>query len=218
MRGLIPATRGTIGAARFAAAMLLGAAGVAPVVALEPQSGEAPAILDCERRLCTMLQQRDAKGDDLKCDLSKTWVRNVIKQADQPALKWGFGDARCSIGIHIARAEIAAALNARGKAYKLWITPHTATCQVELDGEVQTIKATLAPKLLLKDGRVEKIWVNLTHLDGPTAIKATLWTAAKLTDDVGLFQRPLIKSVNRFISTTCPKKYPLAAASAEKGK
>ena len=211
MRGLIHASRRTIGAA-----MLLGALGLDAVNALEPESGEAAAILDCERRLCTLLQQRDAKGEDLTCALSKTWVRNLIKSADQPTVKWGFGDARCSIRIHISRTQVAEALAARGTDYKLWIPPHTATCLVEIDGQARTVTATLAPKLILKDGRVEKIWVNLTNLEGPTAVKATLWTAARLADNVGIFQRPLIKSVNRFISTTCPKKYPLAAASAVK--
>jgi len=202
------ALRGTI-----AAAVLLGAVSD-PVSALEPQSGEGVAILDCERRLCTMLQQRTAKGEDLTCDLSKTWARNVIKSADQPTVTWGFGDARCSVSIHVSRAQIAEALAARGEDRKVWIPPHTATCLVEFDGEVRTLTATLAPKLVVKDGRVEKIWVNLTEVDGPSAVKATLWTAARLADHVGLFQQPLIKSVNRFITTTCPKKYPLAAASA----
>jgi hypothetical protein len=213
MRGLIRASRGTIGAA-----MLLGAVRLGAVHALEPASGEAAAILDCERRLCTMLQQREAKGEDLTCELSKTWVRNVIKSADQPTVKWGFGDARCSIRIQISRAQVADALTARGTDYKLWIPPHTATCLVEIDGQARTLTATLAPKLEIRDGRVEKIWVNLTHLDGPTAVKATLWTAARLADNVGIFQRPMIKSVNRFITTTCPKKYPLAAATAVQRK
>jgi hypothetical protein len=206
MRGLIHASRGMIGAA-----MLLGAVSLDAVKALEPENGEAAAILDCERRLCILLQQRDAKGEDLTCELSKTWVRDTIKSADQPTVKWGFGDARCSIRIHISRAQVAEALAARGTDYKLWIPPHTATCLVEIDGQARTVTATLAPKLLVKDGRVEKIWVNLTTLEGPTAVKATLWTAARLADNVGLFQRPLIKSVNRFISASCPKKYPLTA-------
>jgi len=213
MPGLIHASRGTM-----AAAMLLGAVSLDSVTALEPQSGEAAAILDCERRLCTLLQQRDARGEDLTCELSKTWVRNVIKAADQPTVKWGFGDARCNVRIHILRAQMVEALTARGADYKLWIPPHTATCLVEIDGQPRTVTATLAPKLVLKDGRVAKISVNLTNLDGPTAVKATLWTAARLADNVGLFQRPLIKSVNRFISTTCPKKYPLAVPSTGKSR
>src|SRR3984893_13809192 len=140
------------------AALLLLAVGPGAIQALEPQSGEKEAILDCERRLCTMLQQKSTAGGDLKCELSKTWARSVIKDAEQSTLKWGFGDARCSVRIAISRALITAAMTAHGKDYKLWIPPHTATCLVELDGASRTVKATLAPKMLLRDGRVEKIW------------------------------------------------------------
>jgi len=193
--------------------LLLGVA--APAArALEAQKGEKQAILECERRLCTMLQQKDPAGEDLKCTLTKTWVRSDIKDAEQPTLKWGFGDARCSIRIHIPRTLIATALNQRGKDYKLWIPAHTAHCVVEENGAVQTVTATLAPKLVFKDGHVEKIWVNLTNVEGPAAIKGTLWAAAKLADNVGLFHRPMVKSVNRFIYTTCPRKHPLSAATA----
>jgi hypothetical protein len=185
------------------------------VRALEPQGGEKPAILDCERRLCTMLQQTSARGADLSCDLSKTWARSVLKDADQPTVKWGFGDARCSAHIRISRALIVTAMTQRGKDYKLWIPPHAATCLVEIDGVPETLKATLAPKLLMRDGRVEKVWVNLTSLEGPAALKATLWTAAKLVDNVGLLQWPMVKSFNRFITTTCPRKYPLSSAQKQ---
>jgi hypothetical protein len=197
---------------RIGTALALLAASSPSVAALEAQSGEKEAILACERRLCTMLQQRTAAGEDLNCELSKTWVRSVIKGAERPMLKWGFGDARCSTRIQLARALIAAAMTARGKEFKLWLPAHTATCMVEIDGQPNTVTATLAPKLILKDGKVEKIWVNLTGLEGPSAVKATLWTAAKLADDVGLFQWPMLKSVNRFITTTCPRKYPLPGA------
>jgi hypothetical protein len=180
--------------------------------ALEVGKGEAPAILDCERRLCYMLQQKDAKGEDLKCDLTKTWARTVIKGAEQPTLKWGFGDARCSVRIQIPRALVHAALTARGTDYKLWLPAHTASCIVEEEGGTQTVKATLAPKLVFRDGKVSKIWVNLIDVEGPVAIKGTLWAAAKLADDVGLFHWQMLKSFNKFIYTTCPRKHPLAAS------
>src|SRR5262249_46291499 len=195
------------------AALVLLGAGTPLALALEAQNGEKEAILACERRLCITLQQKTAAGDDLKCTLTKTWVRSTIKDAEQPSLKWGFGDARCSIRIHIARPLLAAAMTAREKDYKLWIPPHTATCVVEIDGTPETVTATLAPKLILKGGRVEKVWVNLTAVEGPAAVKATLWTAAKLADNVGLFQWPMLKSINRFIATTCPRKYPLAGGA-----
>src|SRR5258705_4215517 len=83
--------------------------------ALDEQSGEVQAIQECERRLCTLLQQRDAKGEDLSCALTKTWAKSTIKEAEQTSVKWGFGDARCTVQINIKRALIAAALTSGGK-------------------------------------------------------------------------------------------------------
>jgi hypothetical protein len=183
-----------------------------PVRALDQQSGEQQAIDDCERRLCTLLQQKDAKGEDLKCLLSKTWGKAAIKEADQAKVKWGFGDARCTVQIHISRALIASALSSGGKEYKFWVPPHTANCLVEEGGVARPLTATLAPKIVFKNGKAEKIWVNLVSLEGPPTVKATLWAAAELTDNVGIFHGAMVKSVNRFIAKHCPSKYPLSGA------
>ena len=58
---------------------------------------------------------------------------------------------------------------------------------VEQDGKLQKVTATLSPKIYFKDGKAEKIWVNLTNVEGPAGIKATLQTAAQLADTLGLF-------------------------------
>lgn len=186
------------------------------VHALDEQSGEAQAIQACERRLCTLLQRKDAKGEDLACALTKTWARSTIKEADQTSVQWGFGDARCTIQIKISRAQIAAALASGSTLHKFWVAPHTANCIVEDGGTVRPLTATLAPKIVFKDGKAEKIWVNLVSVEGPAAIKGTLVAAAELTDKVGIFHRQMLKSVNRFIYRHCPSKYPLSQTSAAK--
>src|SRR6516165_9303251 len=107
--------------------VLLSAASYA--LALEPKKGEAKVLEDCDRRLCTMILRKEHTGDDLKCDLTKTWAKSTIKGADTPSLKWGFGDAQCSVHLHITRASIVAALTA--KEYKLWVPAHTADCIIE---------------------------------------------------------------------------------------
>ena len=72
---------------------------VSPASALEEGAGEAKAIDACDKRLCSMVQGRDPKGEDLKCALTKTWAKSTIKEADQRAVKWDFGDARCTVQI-----------------------------------------------------------------------------------------------------------------------
>src|SRR5581483_10976096 len=187
-------------AARAAAilVLLLAASGAA---ALEAQPGEQKAIDACDKRLCTMLQTKDPSGEDLKCALTKTFTRSTLKEGDTAQVKWGFGDARCSVQINITRAAIVTAVTA--KSYKFWVPLTTANCVVELDGQLKTVTAKLEPKIEFKDGRAEKVWINLREVEGPAAIKATLTLGAQLNDSVGLFHRSMLKSINGYIYKLC---------------
>jgi hypothetical protein len=199
---------------RRGAATLVSLLAAAPgVLALEPKAEEAKVLEDCDRRTCMMLVRKEPTGEDLKCDLTKTWAKSTIKGADSSAFSWGFGDARCSVHVEISRALIIAALTE--KKYKLWIPPHTANCIVEQDGQLKTIKATLAPKIIFEHGKAEKIWINLIKMEGTSAITDLLWAAAKLEDSTGLFHGQMLKEVNKYIYTQCPKTLahpPLADA------
>ena len=126
-------------------------------------------------------------------------------------MRWGFGDARCTVQIDISRAPIVAAVT--GKDSKFWVPAHTAHCIVEQDGQVKNLKATVAPKIVFKDGKAEKIWINLLNVEGPAGIKATLSTAAQLNDTIGLFHRAMLKSVNGYIYKHCPKYHPLTQSA-----
>ena len=185
---------------------------VSPLSALEEGAGEAKAIDACDKRLCSMVQGKDPKGEDLKCALTKTWAKSTIKEGDQRDVKWSFGDARCTVQVNISRQAIIAAMN--GGASKLWVPSHTANCIVEQDGQVKTITATVAPKIVFKAGKAEKIWINLLKVEGPTGITATLSTAAQLSDTIGIFHRAMLKSVNGYIYKHCPKYYPQTQAAS----
>ena len=143
--------------------------------ALEEGAGEAKAIDACDKRLCTILQQKNPSGEDLKCLLTKTWAKSSLK--GDRSVGWGFGDARCTVQIDISRARIVATVI--DKDTKFAVPAHTAHCIVEQDGELKTVKATLAPKIVFKGGKAENIWINLLHVEGPAAIKATMTTAAQ---------------------------------------
>lgn len=169
--------------------------------ALEEQAGEKKALDACDRKLCTMLVERSAVGEDLKCHLTKTWAKATIKSAETQTTKWGFGDARCTVQINMSRAELVAALTQ--PEYKLKTPPHTVDCLIEEDGATKPIKATLAPKIEFRNGKAEKVRINLQKIDGPLAITGMLSAAASLEDRIGLFHRAMLKSVNRYIERHC---------------
>jgi len=195
-----------------AGAAMLFTLGAMPAWALDEQSGEAKAISACEKQLCTLLLQRKPVGSDLKCQLTKTWRQSTIKEAESSTLKWGHGDTRCSVDINLARAAVVSAMTSEEFTYE--IPKHTAHCVIEQNGQVTNVTAKLAPKIIFKNGKAEKVWINLKDVDGPVSIKATIWTAARLADGVGLFHRKMIKSMNKFIERGCANKYPQIASAA----
>jgi hypothetical protein len=182
-----------------------------PLGALDELAGEKGALKSCEERICLMLLQKNPKGADLQCDLTKTWGQSTIRSAESRTVRWGFGDARCTLKLNITRAQIVLAMTEPD--FKFHVPAHTAECIVEEGGVAKPLRATLAPKIIFKDGQAAKVWINLMSLEGSAGVKETLRAAAQLEDSLGLFQRPILKSINRFIYRYCPKHYPQAQAA-----
>jgi len=192
-------------------ALLAGAfLGVTAATALEELRGEEAAIKACDQRLCSILLHKNPRGDDLKCALTKTWAKSQIKEAESSKLSWGFGDARCSVDVNLSRERLVAVMTGEQSTFR--VPRHTANCLVEQGGKLEKVKAVLAPKIVFKNGRADKIWVNLKSVDGPASITLTVQTAAQLADTFGLFHRQMIKSINRYIERHCPTTQSVAAS------
>jgi hypothetical protein len=211
-RSILPFSRSPLALVALALATLGWMLPASPVRALEAGAGEAKILDACDKRLCDMVQLRNPAGEDLKCLLTKTWARSTIKEGDQSTVKWMFGDARCTVQLDISRQAIVSALS--GGLSKFRVPPHTASCVVEEDGQLKNVRATVSPKIWFRDGRAEKIWINLLNVEGPASIKATLSTAAQLNDSIGIFHRAMLKSVNGYIYKHCPKYHPTTQSAA----
>jgi hypothetical protein len=193
-------------AAHAAPALLVGlSAAMAPQAAsaLDELGHEKKAISACERTLCGMLVNKQASGPDLKCDMTKTWGKKAIKAAESSSLSWAFGDARCTVKIDVRRADILHAITAP-KA-KFWLPDQRVHCIVEEDGKPKDVHVLVSPKIEFREGRAEKIWINLKEAEGPANVVSLVRFAVGLSDKVGILHPGLVKSVNGFINKSCPK-------------
>jgi hypothetical protein len=125
------------------------------------------------------------------------------QEADSRQVSWGFGDARCSMDINIARAKLIEALTSDRATFHAGRL--TANCMVEESGKLEKVTAVVAPKIEFRGGKADKVWVRLKSVDGPASITLTLQTAAQLADTFGVFHRQMIKNINRYIDRHCPK-------------
>ncbi len=190
--------------ARVAIMFLLGlAAPIGQASAIEPRPDEKERLKKCEKSLCQVLVSKKPASGDLQCPLSKVWSRKTMKEGSANKLRWGFGAAKCEVDLKVPRDMIVGALSAA--EIKVTIPSHTVECEVERESSVDKAQITLAPIIEFKDGKAKKIWINVTEIKAPGVVKGVVWSAAQLEDTVGVFQRRMIKSVNKFITEECPK-------------
>jgi hypothetical protein len=206
------------------------ASGIAYAGALEAAPDEWDKLQACERNVCKMILAKKA-GANIDCKVTKTWdnkkkatkaadtsgvpTDQALKGEEATPVKWGFGDAQCTAELKLSAADLQSALVEQ--KHTINIAPHTVKCMVDRYGELKPVTATLAPRLDFKDGKAQKVWINLKDIDGPSDIKSFIKTTAKLEDSIGLFHGPMIKSINKWMYKKCGEKYgPEAEAKAQK--
>lgn len=175
-------------------------------MALEPAANEREQLQACEAQICQVAVKKASAGNDVKCQISKTWARRSIESGiSEQKITWGYGDARCSLNVDLKRADVVDALTK--PAHTIIIPEHSVKCEVEREKELVPITLKVAPKLQFKAGKIEKAWLNVSSIEAPTVIKGAIWTAAKLEDNVGLFHGQIIKEVNKFLHEKCPARH-----------
>ena len=183
--------------------------------ALTPDQQEKSLLSSCEEKLCRQILDKTPPKGRLRCDLEKTWGKKDIKKgAKTKSISWGFGDAQCSVKLSISRKHIIRALTAA--KYEFAVRRHDVDCNVETSNGIKPLKASLAPKLKFKNGRIKKIWIKLKDINGPEPLSSFVWATAKLEDTFGLFHSEMVKQVNKFVHRKCDQRYGLKALARKK--
>jgi hypothetical protein len=176
------------------------------LAAFEVPADEKDRLKSCEQSLCEMLLKKEASGPDLACKLSKTWAADSIKGGvEQKQISWGMGDARCSVDLAIKRELIHKAMTE--KEYELAIPEHKVSCEAESGADIAKVSLSIAPKLMMKDGKATTATLGISNVEGPAVVSGAIWSVAKIEEYFGLFQGEMISEVNKFIAEKCPERY-----------
>jgi hypothetical protein len=163
---------------------------------------EKKKLYQCAKDLCSIVLSKSPKGPDLVCDVTKTWDKDQLqKGADSKNIGWGLGAATCSAKFTIKRADIVAALTSPEAKFKPG--RQSVACQVGTDQ--YPISATLSPELKFKNGASTSGSLRIEDIQGAVLIKGAVWTAAQLERHFGVFEKDLVREVNRFVQKECPK-------------
>jgi hypothetical protein len=159
-------------------------------------------IMQCATDICGIIVSKNPKGPDLTCDLNKTWEgKQIEKGAESKNIGWGFGAVTCHIKVNLKRADIVAALSTHNGRLKMG--KQSVACEIGEDR--YPIKATAAPELKFKDGTDTEATLDVADIEGAPLIRGVVWTAAQLERHAGIFEKDLVREINKFIQKECPK-------------
>jgi hypothetical protein len=159
----------------------------------------------CALDICKVIVNRPDSGSDISCDLSKSWPKEEIaKNTAGKTISWALGDVHCAVKVDFSRAAIVSAL--KEKEYTLKAKPHNIACEVGKDGTMHPVKMTLEPVVTFKNGEAVSVALGASNIDAPVIISGALWTATQMEKHFGVFEKDMLREVNKFITKQCPAK------------
>jgi hypothetical protein len=166
------------------------------------QGTDGERLAQCDRDLCDIIRVPSETGQPLRCDLGQTFFKEQTKKAARSkGLTWPLGDARCTVKLDVPRAVLARAMTK--EEYTLRVPPHRVECEVGLGDGRYPATISLAPRVEFEDGRAKAVALGVEKIEANIVIRALLWTASKLDENLGLFEDDFVKGVNHYIARHC---------------
>lgn len=157
----------------------------------------------CKIRICDIFASRVSEGEDVRCNVVKTWREEDIEEIlSGGRIGWPWGKARCTTELKLARKMLAAAM---GEEHVAKLEPHTVSCSLDRKSEGQTydVTLTIAPEVTFRKGRAAKAQINWGDMDAPALAYGVIWPGARLDNNLNVLEGQVVTMINAFMTGKC---------------
>ena len=167
------------------------------------EKAEKEARKACKKTICDILATRDPNGEDVSCDITKTWREEDIVKMLGGKIDWPWGKAVCQSKLAISRAALAKAMSEQ--EYEVALDPQKVSCTLARKGggEPYAIKVTLAPKVTFKDGKATEAKMNWGEASAPLLIYPLIYAGTGLDNQANVLGPEVVRMVNEFATRKC---------------
>jgi hypothetical protein len=117
------------------------------------ERAEKQARKACKIKICDILATKDPQGDDVSCDIVKTWRESDITKMLGGRFDWPWGKAVCQSKLDIKREQL---VNAMTQAnYEVALPEQKVSCALaqKSEGEPYAVGVSIAPKVTFENGK-----------------------------------------------------------------
>ena len=175
-----------------------------PPRALTPEEkAEKEARKACKMKICDIIATRDVNGEDISCDIVKTWREEDIAKMLGGKIDWPWGKAVCHSKLELKRAPLAKAMSEA--EYEVVMPPQKVRCTLaqKTEGEPYVVEITLAPKVKFKDGKASEAAMNWGEAKAPLFIYPLIYAGTGLDNQTNVLGPEVVRMVNEFTTKKC---------------
>ncbi|MGV1014888.1 MAG: hypothetical protein ACOYB4_07955 [Methyloceanibacter sp.] len=171
---------------------------------LTPEAqAEKDARKACEAKICDILATMDSMGDDIACDLVRTWSEDEIVDMTGSRINWPWGGAMCHAKVDLPREPLAKAMSQA--SYEMTMPTQTARCSLSQNdgGDPYVIEIAVAPKVKFENGKASEAQVNWGQVSAPMIIYPLIYAGTALDNSTNMLGPEIVRLVNEFTGKKC---------------
>jgi hypothetical protein len=174
----------------------------APVLSAE-EKAEKDARKACKIKICGILASKDPAGDDVSCDIVKTWREADITKMLGGKIDWPWGKAVCQSKLEMKREPLAKAFSEG--AYDVVMPAQKVRCTLarKAEGEPYVVEVSIAPKVAFANGKAVTASLNWGEASAPMLVYALIYAGTGLDNSANVLGPEVVRMVNEFATKKC---------------
>jgi hypothetical protein len=167
------------------------------------EQAERDARKACKKTICDIIATRDPLGDDVSCDIVKTWREEDIVKMLGGKIGWPWGKAVCQSRLEVKRKDLALAMSE--PAYDMAMKMQKVRCTLAQKdgGEPYGIEVTLAPTATFENGKATAASINWGEASAPTFIYPLIYAGTGFDNSTNLLGSEVVRMINEFTTKKC---------------
>ena len=172
-------------------------------VATPEEKAEKEARKACKIKLCTIFASKDPAGEDVACDIVKTWREADITKMLGGKIDWPWGKAVCQSKLELKREPLALAMSET--AYAVSMPTQTVRCTLaqKEKGDPYVVEIAIAPKVDFENGKAVTAQLNWGEASAPMLVYALIYAGTGLDNSANVLGPEVVRMVNEFTTKKC---------------
>ncbi|MGD9501999.1 MAG: hypothetical protein AB7V40_05880 [Methyloceanibacter sp.] len=167
------------------------------------EKAEKEARKACKKTICDIIATRDPNGDNVSCDIVKTWREEDIVKMLGGKISWPWGKAVCQSKLDLERKSLALAMSEASREIVMPMQKVSCTLAQKKEGEPYTVEVTLAPKVKFENGKAVEASINWGEATAPLLIYPLIYAGTGLDNKTNVLGPEVVRMVNEFVTKKC---------------